>query len=148
MVRLFRNDILQWEGVLLCVKGLLGQKLTEYHHNHCRKCVVSYILTKKYARATDKLIHLTAYDFSASKCFWCNMFMMFKLVNGNINIHVYSSPLIRTPLLPGNSVLIRNVSCAEMEHHMHSQYLLERICVLREGPLYMVSAVQINFKMT
>ncbi len=63
-------------------------------------------------------------------------------------IYMYSSPpLIRTPLLPQNSVLIREVSFAEREHHMHSQYLLSKICVLyrgvsflkcplREGPLY------------
>ena len=43
----------------------------------------------------------------------------------------YSSPpLIGTPLLPNNSVLIREVSFGEREHYIHSQYLLPRICVL------------------
>ena len=47
---------------------------------------------------------------------------------------VYSSPpLIRTPLLPRNFVLIREVSFGEREHHMHFQYLLPRICVLYRG---------------
>ncbi len=41
-----------------------------------------------------------------------------------------SPPRIRTPLLPRKSVLIREVSFAEREHRMHSQYLLPRICVL------------------
>ncbi len=51
-------------------------------------------------------------------------------------------PLIRTPLLPKNSVLFREVSFGEREHHMHSQNLLPKIvsiiegCPLREGPLY------------
>ena len=61
----------------------------------------------------------------------------------------YSSPpLIRTPLLPNSSVLIREVSFGEREHYMYSQYFRTRICVLsrgvsslecplREGPLYM-----------
>ena len=38
-------------------------------------------------------------------------------------------PLIRTPLLPKNSVLIRVVSFVEREHHMHSKYLLPKVCV-------------------
>ncbi len=38
----------------------------------------------------------------------------------------YSRPtLIRTPLLPKNSVLIREGSFCEKENHMHSQYLLK-----------------------
>ena len=40
------------------------------------------------------------------------------------------SPLIGTPLLPKNSVLIREVSFGEREHYMHSQYLLPGICVI------------------
>ncbi len=63
-------------------------------------------------------------------------------------------PLIRTPLLPNNSVLIREVSFGKREHHMHSQYLLPRICVLsrvvsslesplRKGPLYCLAVVPI-----
>ena len=59
-----------------------------------------------------------------------------------------SPPLIGTPLLPNNSVLIREVSLAAREHHMHSRHLLAknlcpfqrgvltRECPLREGPLY------------
>ena len=35
--------------------------------------------------------------------------------------------------MPRNSVLIREVSFGEREHHMHSQYLLPRICVLSRG---------------
>ncbi len=49
-------------------------------------------------------------------------------------IHIYSGPpLIRTPLLPSNSVLIREVSFGEREHYVHSQYLLPEICVLYRG---------------
>ncbi len=44
-----------------------------------------------------------------------------------------SSPLIRTPLLPNNSLLLREVSFGEREHHMHSWYLLPRICILSRG---------------
>ncbi len=40
-----------------------------------------------------------------------------------------SSPLIGVPLLPQNFVLIRVVSFGERQHHMHSQYLLPKICV-------------------
>ena len=44
---------------------------------------------------------------------------------------LYSSPpLIGTPLLPQKCVLIREVSFGEREHHMHSQYLLPKICVV------------------
>ncbi len=36
-------------------------------------------------------------------------------------LYVYSGPpLIRTPLLPNNSVLIREVSFGEREHYIHS----------------------------
>ncbi len=42
-------------------------------------------------------------------------------------------PLIRTPLLPRNSVLTREVSFGERQHHMQSQYLLPRNCVLSRG---------------
>ncbi len=35
--------------------------------------------------------------------------------------------------MPRNSVLIREVSFGDREHHMHSQYLLPRICVLYRG---------------
>ncbi len=58
-----------------------------------------------------------------------------------------NAALITTPLLPKNFVLIREVCFGERENHMHSQYLLPKICVLyrgvpflecllREGPLY------------
>ncbi len=67
-----------------------------------------------------------------------------------------SSSQIGTPLLPNNSVLIREVSFGEGEHHMCSWYLLPRICVLsrgvsplqgplREGPLYCELKVQCQF---
>ena len=47
---------------------------------------------------------------------------------------LYSSlPLIGTPFLPNNSVLIREVSFGEREHHMHVRYLLPRFCVLSRG---------------
>ncbi len=42
-----------------------------------------------------------------------------------------SPPLLRTPLLSKNSVLITEVSFGEREHHMDSQYLLPKICVLK-----------------
>ena len=44
---------------------------------------------------------------------------------------IYSSPLlIGIPLMPNDSVLIKEVSFSEREHRMHSQYLLQRICIL------------------
>ncbi len=46
-------------------------------------------------------------------------------------LHTYGSPpLIGTPLLPNNSVLIREVSFGDREHHMYSQHLLPINCVL------------------
>ncbi len=49
----------------------------------------------------------------------------------------YRSPsLIKTPLLPNNSVLFKQVSFGEREHHMYSCHLLPRNCILsRECPL-------------
>ncbi len=44
--------------------------------------------------------------------------------------------------------MIREVSFGERGHHMHSQYLLPKICVLsregplREGPLYRENTIQ------
>ncbi len=47
---------------------------------------------------------------------------------------VYSGPpLIRTLLLPNNSVLIKEVSFGEREHYIHLQYLLPEVCVLYRG---------------
>ncbi len=43
-----------------------------------------------------------------------------------------SAPLIGTPLLPNGCVLIRKVSFGERQH-IHSQYLLPRMCVLYKG---------------
>ncbi len=66
---------------------------------------------------------------------------------------MYSSPpLIRTVLPSNNSVLIREVSFAEREYHMHSRYLQPKfvsflegwplyIVSFREGPLYIIQAV-------
>ena len=46
----------------------------------------------------------------------------------------YISPtLIRTPLLPQNSALIREVSLGERERYMHSLDLLPRNSVLSKG---------------
>ncbi len=64
-------------------------------------------------------------------------------------MHKYSSnPPIGTPLLPNNSVRIREVFFGDREYYMHPQHFLPRICVLstggvlsrecplREGPLH------------
>ncbi len=57
-------------------------------------------------------------------------------------IWLYSSaPLIRTSLLPNNSVLIREVFFGEREHHMHSQYFLPNICVLYKGMSFLESVL-------
>ncbi len=46
----------------------------------------------------------------------------------------YSSPpLTRTPLLPNNCVLIREVYFGEREYYIPSQCLLPRICILSRG---------------
>ncbi len=59
-----------------------------------------------------------------------------------------------SPLQPNNFVFVREVSFSRAEHHMHSQYMLQSICILarglslfrkcplRDGPPY----VQINLK--
>ncbi len=54
---------------------------------------------------------------------------------------MYNGPApIRTPLLPSNSVLIREVSFGEREHHMHSQLAAKNFVSFLEGcPLYTVS---------
>ncbi len=48
-------------------------------------------------------------------------------------ISIQSTPLISTHFLSKNSVLIRKVSFGGREHHMHSLYLLLRMCVLSRG---------------
>ncbi len=49
--------------------------------------------------------------------------MLGKLIDRYMS--VYSGPpLIETPFLSNNSVLIRQVAFDEREHYMHSQYLL------------------------
>ena len=55
---------------------------------------------------------------------------------------VYSSPpLIRAPLLPKKSVPIRQVSFGERDHHMPSQYLLPKMCVLYRGVSFLESVL-------
>ncbi len=72
---------------------------------------------------------------------------------------LYSGPpLIRTPLLPNNSVLIREVSFGEREYYIHntccqeSVFFIEgcplRECPLREGPLYKKCILLFLLKMT
>ncbi len=50
--------------------------------------------------------------------------------NPNNNIVIQWPHLIKTPLRPKNSVLIREVPFGEREYYIHSWYLLPRICVL------------------
>ncbi len=60
----------------------------------------------------------------------------------SITILNYSNtPLIRTPLLPQNSVLIREVSFGEREQYIHSQYLLPKNCVLSRGVSFLESVL-------
>ncbi len=66
--------------------------------------------------------------FSASR-FWDDCIRY----NCTVCVLYISPPLVRTPLLPRNSVLIWEVSFGWREHHMHSQYLLPKICVPYRG---------------
>ncbi len=54
--------------------------------------------------------------FDTSIHFCC---FLFKMPNG-LKAQYSGPPLIRTPLLPNNSVLIRGVSFGEREHYVHS----------------------------
>ena len=51
-----------------------------------------------------------------------------------------SGPLIRTPILKKNLPSLE-VSFGEREHHMHSQYLLPKICTLYRGVSFLESAL-------
>ncbi len=68
-----------------------------------------------------------------------------KLLTGSSssNNKYSSSPVIRIPLLPKNPVLIREMSFAVREYHMHSQYryLLPNICVLYGGVSFLESVL-------
>ncbi len=67
-------------------------------------------------------------------------------------------PLIRPPLLPRNSVLTRDMFFGERKPHVHSKYLLPRICALSttcpggvsslECPFDLEWPSQVKFKVT
>ncbi len=75
-------------------------------------------------------------DRSIASLIWTELFV------ARINYLIYTVvPLVQTPLLPNNCVLIREVSCSKIEHRMYSWHL-PRICVLFRGVSSLKSVIQ------
>ncbi len=69
-------------------------------------------------------------------------FYVRQTINSKLLPWYHSPPLIRTPLVCNNSVLIREVSFGEREHHMYTQNMLPRNCALSR----VVSSLRVSFK--
>ena len=58
------------------------------------------------------------------------------ILKSEVQSHTFETfTLERSRIRTYASILIREASFGEREHHMHSQYLLPKICLLQRGAL-------------